>query len=216
MLVTRVTRAEDNGTIKAEPQQALTTAPIAPASDTPAGDHTLLGGRTSHGGYGGPEMKVTTMTGEAAILVGGQAGWIINRHLLLGGAGYGLATSHSPTPDLARPEGPSRLGLGYGGLRLGWIFATENLVHLTAAVLVGAGGVTVATHNLSADRWDTHNSEAFFALEPQVELELNLARYVRLALSGSYRYIGNTGTAGLQASDLSGPAGGVIAKFGVF
>jgi hypothetical protein len=161
-------------------------------------------------------MKATAMTGEPAILVGGQAGWIVSRHFLLGGAGYGLATTHSPASELARPEGPSRLGLGYGGVRVGWIFATEELVHLTAAVLVGGGGVTVMTHNLAADRWDTHNSEAFFALEPEVELELNLARNVRLAVTGSYRYVGNTGTVGLQSSDLSGPAGGLVAKFGVF
>jgi hypothetical protein len=195
---------------------ALLASAPARAADDDNNDQTLLGPRTHHGGYGGPEMKATTMVGDPAIFVGGQAGWIIDRQLVLGGAGYGLASSHSPDAPLLRPEGPSRLQLGYGGFRVGWIVAPKQLVHFTASVLVGGGGVTVVTHDLAADRYGSHNSAAFFALEPAIDMEVNLARWLRLGVGASYRYLGNTGQPGLQAVDLSGPAAGVALRFGVF
>jgi hypothetical protein len=41
------------------------------------------------------------------------------------------------------------------------------------------------------------------------------ARSVRVAATGTDRYIGNTGFVGLEACNFSGPAGGVVAKLGV-
>jgi hypothetical protein len=201
-----------------EPSESSPSSPPAYVAPPAAAeeDQTLLGRGAHHGGYGAPEVKLTTLTGDAALLVGGQGGWIINKRLLVGAAGYGLTTSHTPLPELTRPYGSSQIMFGYGGPRLGLVFASQRVLHATIGVLVGAGGVGVMSHDVAQDKYRTHNGAAFFALEPQVELEINVHHNFRLALSGAYRYIGNTDQPGLRSSDLSGPSAGLALKFGVF
>jgi hypothetical protein len=194
-------------------------APSAPSAEQEQ-DQTLLGRQTRHGGYGAPETKLTTLTGDAAMLVGAQAGWIIDRHFIIGAAGYGLVTTHSPVAELQRPTGPSRIELGYGGPRIGYIYRPSSLVHFSVGMLIGAGGMRIATRNPAADNgdggYDHHDSTVFFAMEPQLEAELNVARHVRLGIGGSYRYIESTGKPGLRSSDLSGPAASLAVKIGYF
>jgi hypothetical protein len=179
-------------------------------------DKVLIGPNVKHGGYGAPEVKVTSFTGDAALLVGGQAGWIIDRQLVLGVAGYGLAMSHSPTEELLRPEGPSRIAFGYGGARVAWTHRPQRMFHASFGVLVGAGGVGVVTHDIGAGRYYTHNTAAFFAAEPATELELNVTSFMRVSASVGYRFITGTDEPGLHSSDMSGVAGGLAFKFGVF
>jgi hypothetical protein len=157
------------------------------------------------------------MTGDVAVLVGAQAGWIVDRHLVIGGAGYGLVSNHTPVEDLQSSTGSSRIELGYGGPRLAWIIEPTQIVHVTVGTLIGAGGVDIATKDPArASGYNHHDSAAFFALEPQAELEVNVATYVRVAVGASYRYLGDTGKPGLHASDLSGPAASLAVKIGYF
>src|SRR5512143_2571513 len=66
----------------------------APGAESEHGAQTVLGSGIHHGVYGAPEAKVTVFTGDAAMLVGGHAGWVIDRRFVLGLAGYGLATAY--------------------------------------------------------------------------------------------------------------------------
>jgi hypothetical protein len=161
-------------------------------------------------------VKVTSFTGGAAILVGAQAGWIVERHVVIGVAGYGLATNLTPAVDIAREGGTNRIGFGYGGARLGFVFAPERIVHVNFGMLIGGGGVTVVTRDSTSGRLDSHDGAAVFALEPQTELELNVTHYMRIATSVSYRFIGDTGKPGLESSDLSGVAAGLAVRIGFF
>jgi hypothetical protein len=84
-------------------------------------DRLLLPGKVKHGGYGAPEVKFTTMTGDPAVLVGFQGGWIINHGFVIGAAGYGLSTTHDAPAALSLPSTRSTLQFGYGGPRLGYV-----------------------------------------------------------------------------------------------
>lgn len=193
--------------------------PTAAHADAPPGEssQTLFGSRTRHGGYGAPETKLTTMTGDAAFLAGAQGGWIIDGQVVLGVAGYALLSTHTPDPLLRRPTGDSQLELGYGGARIGYVLRPQKIVHVGFGVLLGGGGLAVATKNPArASGYDTHDAAGFIAIEPQVELELNLTPHVRLALGASYRYLGDTVLPGLRDSDLSGPSAALALKIGVF
>lgn len=199
------------------PVSTTTVTSAEPTAAAPERDQTLFQGRVHHGGYGGPESKITTLTGDVAFLLGGQAGWVIDKRLVLGMAGYGLVTTHTPAEQLQSPTGPSRIDLGYGGARAAWIFAPAQLVHFTVGALIGAGGVGVSTKDPSANNGRrSHDAEAFFAFEPQGEVEVNLFRYLRVAASGSFRYLSDTGKPGLHASDLSGPSASLALKIGYF
>jgi hypothetical protein len=157
-------------------------------------------------------MKLTSLASTAALLGGVQGGWIIGHRLVVGGAGYGLV-SDVVSPDILQPSNGDRahVSFGYGGLRLGAIVAPRSVAHATFGVLLGGGGLGSQTNTGLA-----HRSDSFFVVEPEVALEANLARHVRLDLGFTYRFVGGTELAGLSGTTLSGPAGSLAVKFGEF
>jgi hypothetical protein len=162
-----------------------------------------------HGGYGAPELKLTSLAGSAALLAGAQGGWIFDRSLVVGGAAYGLVSS-APAPErLPRSAGERPdLSLGYGGLHVGGILWSRSVLHLSFGALAGAGRVSAGG---SAPVGAT-----FMVLEPDLELEWNAARHVRIALGGSYRLIPSTDVSAFDSRALSGPAASLAIKLGVF
>jgi hypothetical protein len=179
-------------------------------------DQTLQTGKITHGGYGGPELKMTSVSSTAAMLVGGQGGWIIGHSLTLGGAGYGLATRVDAPDQTGVPLGDSRVQLGYGGLRVGYTFTPHKLFHFSAGILVGGGGIAILEHHNDGSESRLLRSNAVFALEPDVAVELNINWFMRAGFSASYRYLGDSRIAGLSAGNLSAPAAGAVLKFGAF
>lgn len=190
------------------PRPAPPPVPYTPPPEPEAA--TLGGSRVSHGGYGAPEVKLTSIAGTAGLLVGGQGGWVINHVFVLGGAGYGLATD-VPSPDVLQTPGASRafLSYGYGGPRLTFIPGARRPVHLVAAVLVGGGHVSSKSEGRST-------GGGFFVVEPELGVEVNVARHLRIALGASYRIAGATSIVGLDTGALSGPTGLLAVKIGDF
>ena len=103
-----------------------------------AQEATLINGEIESGGFGGPVLKVTSINGENAVMVGGCGGWIINHSFVLGGGGYGLVTDvHAKATDSIHQN----IEMGYGGLELEYIPSSNDLFHLSVGLLVGAGGI---------------------------------------------------------------------------
>ena len=185
---------------------ALLTIPVF------AQEETLVGGNIEHGGFGGPSVKLTRLNGADAVLVGGIGGWIINHTFVIGGGGYGLVTDiQARTPG---PAGERNIDMGYGGLYLEYIGASDKLLHWTADLLIGAGGV--AYRNQDSLDGLKRSMQSFFVLEPGVNVNLNVTSFFRIGAGVSYRYIaGLTSTASSNA-DLRGVNGNLILKFGKF
>jgi len=186
-----------------------------------AEDETLFSGKISHGGYGGPEIRTTVVNGEYGALVGGRAAYIINRSYSLGIAGYGLVNNIKADA----PYDTSYIHFGYGGLLLGYEMRPDKLVHLSFNTLVGAGGATLGDKFEDSDRdndedWDRDRWEdkgdVFFVLEPSLNLTLNMTKFFRIDLGGSYRYITGINLAGVKADELSGPSINLTLRFGFF
>lgn len=180
-----------------------------------AGDQRLTPRALESGVYGGPEVRATRLAGQGAVLAGARGGWIINHHLLLGVAGYANA-GRAVRAGRALPSGRAAdLGVGYGGVDLGWVHRPSRPVHLTLGALVGAGAVGYRDPAAPVDGW-TDTGDAFFVTEPSAALELNLAPRVRVALGGSYRLVRGARLATVRDRDLQGPAGTLMVKFGKF
>jgi hypothetical protein len=158
-----------------------------------------------NGGWGGPMVALTEVMDTEALLVGLRAGWLIDHRFTLGLGGYGLVTD---VPNKAYDsylvdsgeelKKGSQFRMGYGGILLEPIIAYRSPVHVSIPVIIGAGGCTYETFTKlppdidpddddEEDRW--HNDgQAFFVVEPGVELEVNLVRIVRVGVGASYRY----------------------------
>ena len=176
-----------------------------------AQEQTLITGQVQHGGFGGPVMKITSFRDDVGILVGGRGGWIINHVLVIGGGGYGLVNNiEAPIPGYY-------LNVGYGGPMVEFIIASNRLVHASVNLLMGPGGV-----NYREDYWefDEHGyfieEDAFFVMEPGVDVELNVTDFLRVNAGISYRYVNGVESRGLEDSDMSGVAATLMLKFGKF
>jgi hypothetical protein len=113
---------------------------------------------------------------------------------------------------------------GYGGILLEPVFAPKLPVHLSFPILIGAGGVafTEDREGYDWDDWeyDTERfvlaSNAYFVVEPGVELEFNLSRFVRMGAGVSYRFTNAIDVAGRKEYLLNGLSCSVNIKLGVF
>lgn len=181
----------------------------------------LFSGRTSHGGYGGPQLKMSAVLDDPALLIGAQGGWVVNHSFVLGLAGYGLASRHE-VPAATRVDGErSDLGFGYGGVRAAYLLFPRRLVHVGIGALVGAGGLAAVSrreYDSGDGERERHadHGDALFVLEPEVEAELNVVRFMRMALTVSYRYVGAVDAPGMSSRKLSFPSGSLVFRFGAF
>jgi hypothetical protein len=181
-----------------------------------AQEETLIGSEIESGGFGGPSLKITQLNNENAVLLGARGGWIINHTFVLGGAGYGLVTRvQAQKTDSIHHT----IDFGYGGLDLEYIASSNNLVHLSIGLLVGAGGV--GYRNDDDNRYDdiiddSHPKDAFFILEPNVQANLNVTSFFRIAAGVSYRYISGLQSQLATNTSLDGVSGVLTLKFGKF
>lgn len=197
------------------PVAPVPRAPPPPVPYTPAPEpepSTLAGGReVAQGGYIAPEAKLTSLAGSPALLLGAQAGWLVNHILSIGGGGYALAGDVASPDALQTPGAPrANLSLAYGGARLAFIPRAQRAVHVVIGVLIGAGRASssgVVYEQMGGN---------FFVAEPDVAVEASIARPLRIALGASYRITGGTSVTALTPTNLNGPTAFLALKVGMF
>lgn len=180
---------------------------------------TLLGGHRAvhHGGYGSLLVRASTLNHDPALFVGGRGGWLVGHQLLLGVAGAGQ-TLTVDSPDAAIDEYPEgkNLEFGYGGAFIAYHFLPEKVLHPTAGVLIGAGGLSLSNrhvHDMDRDT-DEFVVNGIFVVEPEASLEVNILDIMRLELTLSYRQALGVDLPGLSNGEVSGLAGGVAILVG--
>lgn len=181
-------------------------------------EETLFQGEIVHGGFGGPVVKFTQVKDELGILVGGRGGWIINHALSLGGGGYRLVNPIGGPSSLPYVE--PRLGLGYGGFEMEYIWRSGKRVHSTVMLLVGGGGSDYYEGNESGccfdGEEDRKNWDSFVVVEPSFQIELNVTQFLRINVGAGWRFVTGVEKYDLSNSDIGGPSVNFILKFGRF
>ncbi len=178
-----------------------------------AQEQTLLSGIYDHGGFGGPTFQLTQFDGQTGVMIGGHGGWIINHTVYLGGGGMGLVNDIEI--ELA-PDSLRYLDFGYGGLELGFVLASDRLIHFTFSSLIGGGGVQYRSSYENSNYDFQAEGDPFFMVEPAVHVVLNVTRHFRIGLGGGYRLIRGVDLAGLSDDFLSGPNASLTLNFGRF
>lgn len=181
---------------------------------------TLFGGKQykADGYYGALMINYGQVKNEDIILVGARGGWIIDQAFTIGLAGYGL-TNDIDLYDVYDNEVVNLAG-GYGGLLLEPILLPNYPVHIAFPVIIGAGGVAYIDNQwrYHDDNWEpnVYDSDAFFVLEPGIELEFNLTHFLRLGLAATYRYTTDLELYNTDPEVLDGFNFGMSFKFGKF
>ncbi|TLX76482.1 hypothetical protein E9993_06225 [Labilibacter sediminis] len=146
----------------------------------------------SNGGYGALMFNYSKIAQRDALLMGAKGGWVINHSFTLGAGGYGFITEPKDDPVLNKDY---EFAGGYGGLLLEPIVGAKKPVHLSFPILIGAGGIAYITDYYHGDYEYSdqtyEDSDAFFVVEPGIEIEFNMVKFMRVAITGSYRYTSN-------------------------
>ncbi|MBN2612727.1 MAG: hypothetical protein JXB00_14315 [Bacteroidales bacterium] len=175
---------------------------------------TLLGSSNALGGYGGLSILYSEINGKDGFCFGARGAAIMGHSFALGFGGSGFVTDIFYDDALATDVS---IAGGYGGLFFEPIILPKFPVHVTIPVLVGVGGVAYSSVNDTWEEdWFVEDSEAFFVVEPGVELELNVTKFFRFSFGAYYRYTSNIQLQNSPKDMLHGFSYGVNFKFGKF
>jgi hypothetical protein len=183
------------------------------------GIQTLTGPGHNLGFYFGFNAHYSQIDGYDAFSAGAGIAMIANHGLAIGFAGKGFFTE----PFNISGGSNTRYGFGggYGGLLIEPIVMPRFPVHVSFPILFGAGGIArsrVTNFDYPYDYTDVfvEDAEAFLVAEPGVEIEFNVARWMRLGIGGTYRFTTSLEPSGFSSNPLNGFTGGLSLKFGKF
>jgi hypothetical protein len=180
---------------------------------------TLFGKRKSNGGYGAISIGYSAIDNRHALHFGARGAWVIQHSFAIGFGGTGFLNEYHYDVNLDQDV---FLTGGYGGLYLEPIIFPKLPVHISFPILIGAGGISFVSYN--DEYYDANfveDYEAFLIIEPGIDLELNLTRFMRLGLGVTYRLptafeFASTPGNSVNSQSLRGVSYNVTFKFGSF
>lgn len=176
-------------------------------------DETLIQPHMVVGGYFAVGTKHTQVKEAFSFFMYGRASMVINHTWAIGAGGCGIV--NDPIPEYFEDEpGFLKLRMYYGGWIPEFIPWSKNVLHLSIPVLIGAGKV-----EYKGDYRDSktgEDSDTYFIVEPEINLEWNITRFWRLDLGASYRFVSGCELGDVSNEDLSGVSGNLTFKFGKF
>lgn len=194
---------------------------VSPAVVFSYQDRTLLPEKFTSGYYGGPSFSVTNFADEVGLFVGGKGGWVINRKFVVGGSAGLLINSVDLRLRVPADSGDAQLdtalaaNLYYGGLELGYIESPGNLFHYSMWLQIGIGLIGYRDYECgTCGKKSDLDNDIFFIAEPRMDLNLNLAKMVRLSLGMGWRYAYDLELRGISNQDFQGPIGILAVRVG--
>jgi hypothetical protein len=180
---------------------------------------TLTGPGHATGFYFGFHSDYSQIAGYDAFGAGGTFALIANHGLAIGFSGKGFFTQ--PYKVLPASNTSYSYTGGYGGFLIEPIIFPKYPVHVSFPILLGAGGIArsiLTDYNYPYEYTQVYveDAEAFLVAEPGVEIEFNVARWMRLALGGSYRFTTPLESTVFESNPMDGFTAGFSMKFGKF
>lgn len=180
---------------------------------------TIFKGHAS--GYGAITNKFTTIRGDFANISGVYGGVYLNHQFLLG---LEVAASTNdikvPAEFSALPGRTLSYQYGQFGMVNEYALGSNKAVHAVFHLFYGAG----FTLQYNRNQWDNnyyedmgaHDENWFFVIEPGVQLEMNLFKWMRFSPGVSYRSTHGSDAKGMADSDLRDFTYSATLKFGKF
>lgn len=164
--------------------------------------------------------KISELNGQLGYFTGGQLMMGFNHDLNIGFGFYGLVSDIQSNYIDIDGFNNYLYEYSYGGLIIEPVIMDEKLVHVTVPVLLGAGGALVTQHRFyDYHFWSDLNPSPgtiFFVAEPGVMAQLNITRWMRVAVGGHYRAALGSGLPNTRDWQNSGFGGNFVVKLGWF
>ena len=170
---------------------------------------TLFGFDSKITGYGSLNSKFTRLNGKDAVLIGGYGGVIFNGYFYFGIGAYGLVSTSQFSGTY--PEQNLDMHMGYTGLMMGFNVMPKKVVHFSAPLFLGVGNLELEHHDVFVE------NSAFLLIEPGLQLELNIVRFMKIGVGAGYRMVHSTNLRNpITDDDLSYWSGNFTMVFGKF
>lgn len=168
-------------------------------------DHTLFSRQQRAGFFFSPIVEYSNLDAEWNTSVGGGFGFIAG-DFFIGGYGLGMADYDR----IIEEDDFDKLDMGHGGFWIGYVTPQHYALHGFTSLKAGWGAVGIDFDNESTD-------DAFFALTPEVGLEVNVFRWFRVGATVGYRFMnGLDDTPDFAKDDLEGMTGALTFRIGGF
>jgi len=168
------------------------------------------------GFYGSISAGYSPIDNKDAMTFSSRGCWIMDHFFAMGVGGTAFINELDEIPfDLNfHSDNDNNLSGGYGGIIIEPIVLPLKPIHLSFPILLGVGAAGSFT---DYTYFSTYGIDDFFwVVEPQAELELNLTRWMRLAVYAGYRYTSELDIEGISKDALRGYSTGVTIKMGLF
>jgi hypothetical protein len=166
---------------------------------------TIFGRGTNRiSAFGGPFYNYSVVNNEFVLFSGGGGALLINDFYI---GGFGVKSKNT-IPYNSNQE----ITMQYGGIWLGNSFFGNRPLHLTFSFQTGWGKIKPQTNYYIINPIDR-----IFVLNPELGLELNIARFFRLSVGANYRFVGGlSNSTYLSTANASGVGINFMLKFGWF
>jgi hypothetical protein len=140
----------------------------------------------------GPVLKVSRLIEGYQLYTGIKGTMLFNDKIGFGLAGGGFVTEEvfRGLNDLGQ-EADLNTIMAYGGFNFDYILHTNSPVSISFQMLLGAAGVVLFSQEPGANGVSDEEmveGGVFFIYEPSINLELNIARFLRMGLGVGYRF----------------------------
>ncbi|MEO9803175.1 MAG: hypothetical protein ABJF04_08015 [Reichenbachiella sp.] len=183
---------------------------------------SLIGRGKEITGFGNIDFRVGEVVSQQALIMGAYGGILVNKNIMLGVAGYGIATEsqfEGFDPETNELRDLNIYG-GYAGMLMGFKVASKEIIHLSVPMVIGAGHLDVSDDNYfnvpNGDNDFTLESTSFFVFEPSALVELNISYHFRMGFGAGYRLVRGSSLENLADDNLSGFSGVLSFQFGNF
>lgn len=174
-----------------------------------AQEQTLFGRSHVTGGFGSMIFEYGLNEKKIGTSVGGGGG-IVFKNFFLGGYGVGSVDFNY----LLDNNDLEKIDIGHGGLWVGITVPTNKLIHLYASGRFGWGAVDIPVDD---PNFQFRDADQVFVMTPEAGIELNVARWFRVAGTVGYRFLrGANENRGYTNDDFSGSHWGLTLRFGGF
>jgi len=161
-------------------------------------------------GFAGPVLNVSMIAGDVAFINGGGVCALFNDKFYFGVSNMELNNSVESGSEHYKDM---NISFNSHSLWTGYIFNSRNPIHVNAGLQLGKGEISLSGDELTI--FDT--SDNVLVVNPIVELELNITKFLRLGVGANYRYItGLDDLKGYDSMDFSSPGAFMSLKFGWF
>ncbi len=144
--------------------------------------------------FGGPTLTFSTAYKKFALFIGGDAGIIINRVLLIGGYGEWYLSEYEQTIREMVDDNNEFVGdlevqlkFNHAGFIFGYLYKSEKPIHFGITSRFGWGLLKwepVGTNNPPNDLQDN-----VFVITPKFDIGLNLTPWAKMVVGGGYRFV---------------------------